>query len=114
LDGVFDEVAARQHQPATVPDPHHHVGEGDLLDVAPLALHDHGVVQADGPGEGDLQTRDEVADRRASATPAIPAEASRLAPSARPCGRVSSIMATAGTVIAMITTRSSGWIWVRA
>jgi hypothetical protein len=57
---VLDEVAARQHQPAAVPDPHHHIGEGDLLDVAPLALHHHGVVEADRLREGDLQACDEV------------------------------------------------------
>jgi hypothetical protein len=44
-------------------------GEGDLLDVAPFALHRHGVVGADGLGEGDLQAGDEVADGGAGRDP---------------------------------------------
>jgi hypothetical protein len=46
-----------------VPDPHHHVGERDLLDPAPFALNDDDVVDSDRLRESDLQAGDEVEQR---------------------------------------------------
>ena len=46
--------------------------------------------------------------------PAIPAEASRLAPMVRPSGKVSSTVASASTMIPSVTTRPTTRTWVRA
>ncbi len=55
-NGGVQKAGHGHHEPALVPDAHHHVGEGDLLDAAPLPLHHHHVVQADGLGEGQLDS----------------------------------------------------------
>ena len=46
LERVFDKPLQRHDQAALVPDPHHHIGAGDLLDPAPFALDDQHVVEA--------------------------------------------------------------------
>ena len=75
----------------------HHVGAGDLLDAAPLALDDQHVVHADRLGQRQLQAGDEVAEHGpggdAATMPITPAEASRLAPTWRAPGKVISAMA---------------------
>ena len=60
LEGVFDEVGERDDESAEVPDADDDVGGVDLFDASPLALDDDDVVDADGFGEGDLETGEEV------------------------------------------------------
>lgn len=54
------EVGGGHDQAPVVPDVHHHVGQGDLLDPAPFAFHDDHVVDPDGVGECELQTGEQV------------------------------------------------------
>ena len=58
------EVGARQHEGALIPHLEHDVAEGDLADLAPLALHDDDVAHADGLAEGELHAGEQVAEDR--------------------------------------------------
>ncbi|MCY1228745.1 hypothetical protein D9M72_410780 [compost metagenome] len=58
------EVRGRQDQPAVIPDVDYHVGQGDLLDPAPLLLDHHHVVHPDRVGEGQLHAGEHVHQRR--------------------------------------------------
>ena len=64
LERRLGEVRRRQHHPPVVPQPDHDVAQGDLLDPAPLVLHDDHVVEADRVAEGDLEAGDQVGQGR--------------------------------------------------
>ena len=61
---VLDEVAERQDQPPPVPDLHDDIGGGDLLDIAPLALDQQRIVNADRLGDRQLDTGKQVLQHR--------------------------------------------------
>ena len=59
-EGIFDEEAQGDYKAAKVPDLDYDVGGVDLFDAAPLALNDDDIVDADGLGDSNLQTGEEI------------------------------------------------------
>ena len=59
---MVEEVGERENEAAEVPDADHDVHGADFLDPAPLALNDHGVFDAEGLRECDLDSGDEVGE----------------------------------------------------
>src|SRR5713101_2748240 len=64
LEGVLDEVAQGNDEAAEVPYFDDDVGRVDLFDTAPFSLNDDDIVDADGFGDGNLETREEVGGGR--------------------------------------------------
>ena len=56
LKWLFNEVGCRHDQATLVPDAHHHVGQGALLDASPLIFDSYHIVQTNGLGNGNLRT----------------------------------------------------------
>ena len=60
LEGFRGEQC-RRHDPASfVPAPQHHIGEGDFLDGSLVVVRDDDVADAQGTGEGDLESGEDV------------------------------------------------------
>ncbi|MBD3854060.1 MAG: hypothetical protein IFJ96_04705, partial [Acidobacteria bacterium] len=83
LEGLLDESRERNDQATLVPDAHHDIGGGDLLDAAPLPLHDHHVVDPNRLGQGELQAGDHVFEQRARGEADDEADHSRRGQQAR-------------------------------
>lgn len=63
LERLAGEVRHGHGDPPLVPGADAQEGEGDLLDLAPLAVHHHGVADPDHVAEGDLEPGEEIAQR---------------------------------------------------
>ena len=57
------EMRGRHHQPAVIPDMDDHVGERDVLDAAPLTVHDDDILDAEGVRERQLDAGKHVRQR---------------------------------------------------
>ena len=65
LERLLDEIAERQHQPPQIPGAHHHIGRGDVLHIAEIALDDQRIPDLDRLGDGDLDAGAVVERRNA-------------------------------------------------